>query len=368
MKQFLLLVFFLVAGAAWGQTGGGWETVVSSGPRRAVAGDGLVCGSGVDFDVGEIFRRGFQMAFAPRVFRKNWPLYGYAIPNHQADDSCDLMDERYPDLGVGEAALVLSKPYAAAPGLDSFDYIGFPVESVAVVGSGALAARAGNSADQSSPEHAQLRIREVCRWFREPPLFTQHMLRIDALPYDLPGGVWDNVEFDGNAPSFEPLTLMAGVIGEPDGAGAAPTLTWEEETAESGRRIVWAPVFGDEDLPAGSAVEEGGMWWKYTPAAGQPESRGDYYLSWGGSESDVPFADTTTWSSPSGAMQWMRMPVGGGAAHSRFTMWYAPRQNPENGGMAAAHTDGDWYLLTEEPLPRLAADIRFQYHCMAHTR
>ena len=100
------------------------------------------------------------------------------------------------------------------------------------------------------------------------------------------------------------------------------------------------------------------------PAA---ESRGDYYLSWGGSESDVPFADTT-WSSPSGAMQWMRMPVGEGAAHSRFTMWYAPRQNPENGGMAAAHTDGDWYLLTEEPLPRLAADIRFQYHCTVHTR
>lgn len=367
MKRFPLLVFLLVAGTAWGQTGGRWETVVSSGPRRAAAGDGLVCGSGVDFDVGEIFRRGFQMAFAPRVFRKNWPLYGYAIPNHQADDSCDLLDERYPDLTVGKAALVLSKPYAAAPGLDSFDYIGFPVESVAaVVGSGALAARAGNSAVQSSPEHAQFRIREVCRWLREPSLFTQPMLKIDALPYDLPGGVWANVELDGNAPSFEPLTLMAGVIGEPDGAGAAPILTWEEETVESGRRIVWAPVSGDEDLPAGPAVEEGGMWWKYTPA-GRPESRGDYYLSWGGSESDVPFADTT-WSSPSGAMQWMRMPVGEGAAHSRFTMWYAPRQNPENGGMAAAHTDGDWYLLTEEPLPRLAADIRFQYHCTVHTR
>lgn len=366
MKQFLLLVFLLVTGAAWGQTGGGWETVVSSEPRRVAAGDELICGSGVDFDVVEIFRRGFQMAFAPRMFRKNWPLYGYAIPNDQADDSCGLLDERYPDLAVGKAAIVLSKPYGAAPDPDSFDYIGFPVESTAVVESGAPAAQIGNSTVQSSTEHAELRTREVCRWLREPSLFTRPMLRVDALPYDLPGGVWDKVEFDGNAPFSEPLTLMTGVIGEPDGAGTEPILTWKDETAETGRKIVWAPISGGEDLPAGSAVEESGIWWRYTPAD-RSESRGDYYLSWKGSESGVTFSDIT-WSSPSGTMQWKRMPVGEGIAHSRFTMWYAPRQSPGNRGMAAAHTDRDWYLLTEEPLPWFAADIRFEDHCMEHTK
>ena len=357
MKQFLLFVFLFVADAAWGQTDVRWETVVSSEPRRSVAGDELIWGSGVDFDVGEILRRGLEMAFAPRVFRKNWPLYGYAIPNDQAVDSCSPLDEGYLDFTVGKAAIVLWKPYGTAPDPDSFDYIGFPVESTAVVGSGAPATRVGNSTVQSSTEHAEFRTREVCRWFREPSLFAQPMLRVDALPYDLPEGIWNAVE--GNTPSFstEPLTLMAGVIDEPDGAGTAPILTWKDEMVETGRKIVWAPISGDGGLPASHENEEGGRWWRYTPTD-RSESRGDYYLSWRGSESGVTFSDVT-WSSHYGAMRWKRMPVGEGAAHSRFTMWYAPRQNPGNRGMAAAHTDRNWYLLTEEPLPRLATDIRF---------
>ena len=92
----------------------------------------------------------------------------------------------------------------------------------------------------------------------------------------------------------------------------------------------------------------------------QSESRGGYYLSWMPSESEVTFADTT-WSSPSGAMRWNGMPVGDDPAY-RFTMWYAPRTEPTAHAMAPAQAARNWYLLTEEPLPRLDPDIRFQLH------
>ena len=35
--------------------------------------------------------------------------------------------------------------------------------------------------------------------------------------------------------------------------------------------------------------------------------------------------------------------------------------------MAPAQAVRNWYLLTEEPLPRLDADIRFEFHPI-HTR
>lgn len=363
MKPLVLPAFLLVASAAWGQADGGWDRIVTSDTRRVVADDKIIYGSKVDFDAGTIFRKGFELAFAPRTFRKNWPFYGYAVPMtmNREIDPCGRLYERHPDLMVGKAAIVLSKQYGAAPGPASFDYIGFPVKSVAIIESDALAAPAGNMAVRSAPEYPELRIRDVCPWIREPDPFVQSMLRIDALPYDLPGGVWDTVEFDGQASFIEPLTLMAGMVGEPADIGVAPPLVWENETAGAGRRIVWTPVSGDEILPASSAVENGYVWWRYTPTD-QSESRGSYYLSWMPTESDATFADTT-WSSPSGTMQWNGMPVvGDDPAHTRFTMWYAPRTDPTDHVMASAQTARNWYLLTEEPLPRLDADIRFEFH------
>ena len=56
------------------------------------------------------------------------------------------------------------------------------------------------------------------------------------------------------------------------------------------------------------------------------------------------------------------MPVGDDPAYTRFTRWYAPRTDPTAHVMAPAHAARNWYLLTEEPLPRLAADIRFEFH------
>ena len=365
MKQLILPAFLLVAGAAWGQADGGWDRIVSSEPRRVVVDNEIIYGTKVDFDAWTILRKGFEQAFAPWAFRKNWPFYGYAVPMtmNRETDPCGLLYERHPDLTVGKAAMVLSKQYDAAPGPTSFDYIGFPVKGVAVVESDALAAPAGNRVVQSAPEYPELRIRDVCPWIREPDPFAQPMLRIDALPYDLPGGVWDTVEFDGQAPSIEPLTLMAGMVGGPaDGTGIAPPLVWEPETAGTGRRIVWTPtpVSGDEGLPASSAVENGDVWWRYTPMD-QSESGVDYYLSWMPSESEVTFADTT-WSSPSGTMRWNGMPVGDDPAYTRFTMWYAPRTDPTAHVMASAQAALNWYLLTEKPLPRLDADIRFEFH------
>ena len=165
MKQFLLLAFLLAAGVAWGQT---------DDPRRSAEGDELIRGSKVDFDVWEILRRGFEMALAPRVFRKNWPLYGYAITNNGRDDSCDPPDRGYPDFTVGKAAIV--KQYIADRDSNSVEYIGLPLESAAVVES-----------VQSSAEHAEFRTGEVCRWLREPFL-SRSMLKIEALPHDLPEG------------------------------------------------------------------------------------------------------------------------------------------------------------------------------------
>ena len=70
------------------------------------------------------------------------------------------------------------------------------------------------------------------------------------------------------------------------------------------------------------------------------------------------------WSSPSGTMQWNEMPVGDGPAHTRFTMWYAPKKDQTGRFMASAQIARDWYLLTEDPLPRLDAAIRFEFHSM----
>ena len=61
------------------------------------------------------------------------------------------------------------------------------------------------------------------------------------------------------------------------------------------------------------------------------------------------------------------MSVGDDPAYTRFTMWYAPRADPTAHAMASAQAVRNWHLLTEEPLPRLAADIRFEFHPM-HTR
>ena len=157
---------------------------------------------------------------------------------------------------------------------------------------------------------------------------------------------------------------MAGVLGEPDGAGTAPILTWELEMAESVRRIAWTLISGGEDLPDSFVGEGSDMWWKYT-TENSSELKGDYYLSWKRSGSDVTFSGNTTWSSPSVTMQWHWMPFGEGAAHSPFTMWYAPRQNP---GSGAVDPDRQLYLLTEEPLPSLDTDIRVEYRSMGHTR
>ena len=55
------------------------------------------------------------------------------------------------------------------------------------------------------------------------------------------------------------------------------------------------------------------------------------------------------------------MPVGEGPAY-RFTMWYAPRTDPTDHVMDSAQAARNWYLPTEEPLPRLDPDIRFESH------
>ena len=151
--------------------------------REIVADNKIIYVSKVDFDAWTIFGKGFEMLFAPRTFRKNWPFYGYAVPkNKKPTGLCDQLKERHPNLTIGEAAMVLSKEYNATSDSTSFGYIGFPVKSVAVP----LVAPAENKVSQSVLEYPELRIRDICTWLEELP--NQTMLRIGALPYDLPEG------------------------------------------------------------------------------------------------------------------------------------------------------------------------------------
>ena len=352
VKPFILSAFLLVAGVAWSQADDGRDAIMPSELREIVADNKIIYGSKVDFDAWTIFGKGFEMLFAPRTFRKNWPFYGYAVPkNKKPTGLCDQLKERHPNLTIGEAAMVLSKEYNATSDSTSFGYIGFPVKSVAVP----LVAPAENKVSQSVLEYPELRIRDICSWLEELP--NQTMLRIGALPYDLPEGNWAKV----SVPSGDLLTLMAGKVGDPNDTGTTPSLVWSElnEAAETGRKIVWTPV-SRNNPPANPLIKNGYIWWRYTPKS---KSRGNYYLSWKPSGSDVRFnPKVTNWSLPSGKMEWYEMPEGDNLAHTPFMMWYAPGTNSTDRVMASTQTARKWYLLTEEPLPRLDADIRFKFH------
>ena len=153
MKPFILSAFLLAAGAAWGQADDGKGAIMPSEGRQVVADNRIIYGSKVDFNAWTIFGKGFEMAFAPRKFRKNWPFYGYAVPKNEKNTAlCGRLKERHPNLTVGKAAMVLSREHDAVPDSVSFSYIGFPVKSVAVVDPETLVALTENKIVKSALE------------------------------------------------------------------------------------------------------------------------------------------------------------------------------------------------------------------------
>lgn len=99
------------------------------------------------------------------IISKNWPLYGYAIPEDSGNYPCNELGDNDRDLPTGKVSV-------ASLETDSSDvsYIGFPIE-----GTVSTENTTGNS-----NEYTTFRIADVCDWFSDSQNFENIRNRLQT--------------------------------------------------------------------------------------------------------------------------------------------------------------------------------------------
>ena len=363
MRLLVPVVFLLSVTIVQAQANdGGVTTAIPSSSKLAV-GDKIIYGSRVDFGLPTLLGKALELVVAPRSFRRNWPLYGYAIPTNPNSSPCGDLEAKYSNLPIGRAAIVLPKPDG---NVHSGEYIGLPVQGFTMTGTGDLAVSIKESGGQSDWTYSQFNIGDFCGWLDDPAALAEAMQKIVVLPYDLSDGDWNRID-SGEIP-YDSAPLMSGQIARENATSAIPTFTWTKEMGDAqshSEKLVWMPIL-DESLVGDKPSTRGDIVWRYDAGGSTDGGKGpmvDYYLSWRPSSKFSSCEDTAgeecgiNWSLPDhGEVKLKGISRSEDLSGSAFTMWYAPKSHQS--GAPSLLIPQDWYVLTEEPLPALDTDVR----------
>ena len=317
----------------------------------------LIYGTGVTVRWYTPLQKAFELITDRRNFRRKWPLYGYAISKDRNAASCGMLDGSYSQFSIGRAAVVLPKAYN--PSTDSVAYLGLPMENVSVIDSGNSPALDHATTDKRGVKQTGFTVGDFCAWLEASEKIGEIMRKVDAIPFGLPDGRWEKVEIIAD-PELEPV--ITGVVERSPGSVEELRLVWRSDAGET---IAWTPTWDEPPARKTSFL------WKYSKERQNDERglKGDYFLSWlspdgqyecvdepqGTPSSDRGCVDIT-WSSANGEMTWKQVPGGKDLSGSRFTMWFKPNSNH----IPSTRDDLDLYVLAQEPMPHLPANIRVE--------
>ena len=357
MKPLWLVVLVLAASPVHGDLDVRNSRSIVDSQNRFSLDTHLVYGTGVIVRWYTPLQKAYELITDRREFRKNWPLYGYAMPIDKNADPCGMLDASYSQFSIGKAAVVLQKAYNSST--DSVAYLGFPMESVSVLDSGSSPALDHATTDKRGVKQTGFTVGDFCAWLESSEKIGEIMRKVDAIPFDFPDGRWEKVEIIAD-PDLEPV--MTGVVERSPDSVEELRLVWRSDAGET---IAWTPTWDE------SPVRETRILWKYSKARPNDESgfKGDYFLSWlspdgqyecvdepqGTPSSDRGCVDIT-WSSANGEMTWKQVPGGKNLSGSRFTMWFKPNSHH----VRSTRDDLDLYVLAQEPMPHLPANIRVE--------
>ena len=357
MKWPWLLVFALATSPVHGDSDDHKSTSIVDSQKRFSFDANLVYGNSVDVRWYTPLQKAFELIADRRAFRKKWPLYGYAISRDKDTGPCSMSDGSYAQFSIGMAAVVLQKDYGSTT--DSTGYFGLPMESVSMLDSGNSPALENATGDKPGVRRSEFTVGDFCTWIEAAEQIAEIMQKVDAIPLDFPNGRWEKVEVIAE-PDLEPV--MAGMVDISPDSVEEFRLTWKNDAGET---IEWKPIWDE------SPVRQMRTMWKYSKArqSGESELGGDYYLSWSPPDGQYECVDERqvspgsspgcvdiTWRSASGEMTWMQVPGGKALSGSLFTMWFKPDVRP----VRSTRDELDLYVLAEEPLPRLSANIRVE--------
>ena len=356
MKSLWLAILVLAAGPVHGDLGSPESRIIIDSQNRFSLDAHLVYGTSVNVRWYTPLQKAFELITDRRTFRKKWPLHGYAMPRDRDAGPCGMPDRSYSQFSIGKAAVVLAKSYDSTT--DSTGYLGLPMESVSVLDSGNSSAREQATTDKRVVKQPGFTVGDFCVWIESSEQIREIMRKVDAIPLGFPDGRWEKVEIIADS-NLEPV--MTGVVERSPDPAQELRATWKSDAGET---IVWTPTW-DESLARKTQTL-----WKYSKARQGDESefKGDYYLSWvppdgqyecmdepqGSPGSERGCVDITWWST-NGEMTWEQVPGGKNLSGSRFTMWFKPKLH-----VRSTPDDLDLYLLAEEPLPHLSANIRVE--------
>ena len=289
----------------------------------------------VDAGIGKGFQLAFSTLFFPDRVKNEWPVYGYSIKKLSA--LCSEQPSVYGEVfTVKKAALIRLRRDLSE---DADAYLGIPIRPTE-----------GGSITR--------RMEEICTGIEKSDLARK--LRIyDVI--DLPSGTWKKIENplleDVIRKEAIPLlsgTLTAGDVSERN-YNMAWTLSESPEPGTSSMKVVWNKYNpkSDEHRQSPGAV------WKYVPDGDTPNDV-TYYLaktidsSRNDERSRRNEGEIATWSSWAG--EFHTESISDFTPDSRYLIRYLLNESQQS-EESQQYVD-DWFLVTDEPLPRAKADIR----------
>lgn len=190
MKILFFFTFLLTMNLAQGQT------TYDSEEMEFVIGDEIIYGTHTDINPRTIAGKALELLLKPIGFRKNWPLYGYALPKDSGSGPCDRLNDNYFDIQIGKAAIVLQT---------TENYVGLPVRSIYVTQpSGSFHSTGGNTVNFM--EYPTFSIGAICRWLDDSFQHDEFRVRLLRRIGDDEPNIQEN---QSGSPSSESWFLLA---------------------------------------------------------------------------------------------------------------------------------------------------------------
>ena len=332
MRMSLTLAFFLLASSLV-------HAQIDSSPTIEVDKGYFIQGHPYEINLGKQLWNTYLLAFDQNELKKTWPYNGYKLKN---------MKTKPCKSGSASENLTISKKIAFVPPSFysstqiknshqdlKYDFTGLKVGFAEHVGKG-------------------VSIRKICDWIRLPDKYLQNIANdfqtLQAISYIFSGsGKWSSS--DVLPENAQPMMAGQLTTGTSDGPYAP---LWNENNGS--KQIAWKIIQSDGvDVPT---LNDQAAIWKYESADDSAESHDiDYYVIYPDRDA-VQTESTTIWESPgSGTFEWTANFASDEAADNLLSMWYVP---PSKAPQLANVIGDEWYLLIDDLLPTLKADIRIE--------
>ena len=317
-------LFFLVSNLVQAQEG-----------TNSIVAGGFVQGHPYEITFARQVANTVKFVFAQDELKETWPYFGYRLGAIRDNPCREGSISR--DLTVGNTVALVR------PRDGSHDFTGLRIGLAEPVGDGAS-------------------VGQICDWIQHPNTYLMNIAAdIQALASApcVSSGTW-TVKDNGKTLPTDAQPMMTGVLttDEPDDAYA---LLWNEQR-DGARHIVWEIEQGG-DVAGWTPIGGAQVVWKYTPDdenAANASSGVDFYLTYPGGnaiQTDTP----TTWECQNGrTLEWSVSFPDDGVAENLLSMWYAPSPASTPQDALSGVIGDDWYLLIDDLLPTVAADIRIE--------